>query len=205
MLPLAPDGFAAPPARMASIDEVGRGAGCLPVVAAAVVWSYDPATPAERKLMDGIRDSKHLSARKRGRMAEFIREKADAFGVGECSSAEIDEINILRATQLAMRRALDALAVPVDGVLVDGNYFEGWRDTPFRCEVKGDDRFFGIACASIIAKVHRDDLCVSAAERHPEYGWQRNKGYITPEHIAALREHGATPEHRLTFVRKFTQ
>jgi ribonuclease HII len=181
---------AAVPHPVAGVDEAGRGPWAGPVVAAAVI--LPPAdVPA------GIDDSKRLSRRRRAELFEEIRDKA-LVGIGEASVREIDTLNILQATLLAMRRAVDALTILPAHVLVDGNRLP---DLPCATQavVKGDSRSLSIAAASIIAKVTRDRSMRELADAFPGYGWERNAGYGTKEHAEALRRIGPTPHHRHSF------
>lgn len=176
---------------MAGVDEAGRGPLVGPVVAAAVI--LDPRHP-----ISGLNDSKVLSAATRERLFDEILAKALCSAVGHASVAEIDELNILQATLLAMRRAVLALRLPPKLVLVDGNRVP---ILPMRCEavVKGDALVPAISAASILAKVTRDRWCTQYDGLFPVYGFARHKGYGTVEHLAALRQHGACPEHRRSF------
>ena len=178
--------------RLAGVDEVGRGPLVGNVVAAAVM--LDPAKP-----IDGLTDSKKLTARKREALSALIRERALAFSVAEASAAEVDEFNIYHATHLAMRRAIDGLAPAAEYLLVDGNRLPG-HALPGQAVVKGDARHAAIAAASILAKVARDAQMVSLDMRYPEYGFARHKGYPTKEHLAALATHGPLSEHRRSFA-----
>ncbi|APX91868.1 ribonuclease HII [Halomonas sp. 1513] len=177
--------------RLAGVDEVGRGPLVGSVVAAAVI--LDPARPIE-----GLNDSKALSAKRREALDAEIRERALAFAVAEASATEIDELNIYHATHLAMRRAIDALAPAAEYLLVDGNRLPG-HHVPGQAVVKGDARHPAIAAASILAKVARDADMAALDARHPDYGFARHKGYPTREHLAALERLGALPEHRRSF------
>ncbi|HEY4546886.1 MAG TPA: ribonuclease HII [Pedomonas sp.] len=172
------------------IDEAGRGPLAGPVVAAAVILDVD-------RLPCGIHDSKTLSRPKREALMEAILEQA-IVGVGEASAAEIDEINILQATFLAMRRAVEALPIPPAVALVDGNRAPR-LEMPCHTVVKGDATCLSIAAASIVAKVTRDRIMDRLAAEHPGFGWERNAGYGTAEHIEALRQIGPTPHHRRSF------
>jgi ribonuclease HII len=176
----------------AGVDEVGRGPLAGDVVAAAVI--LDPDNPIE-----GLRDSKKLSEKKRLALVPLIRERALAWSVARASVAEIDEINILQASLLAMHRAVSSLSVQPGYVLVDGNRTPRWH---YACEavVKGDDRVPAIAAASILAKVQRDSELVALDALYPEYGFAAHKGYPTPQHLRALRQFGATPVHRSSFA-----
>ena len=181
----------------AGVDEVGRGPLAGPVVCAAVILSFE-----EARRIPGIDDSKKLSPKKREQLAALIRERARAWAVAEVSNEVIDEINILQATRLCMKRAVEALEISADVVLVDGNMTLDIA-LPQRAFVKGDARIASIGAASILAKVHRDALMRAFAERYPGYGFERNMGYGTAAHIAAIREVGICPIHRRTFVTKF--
>jgi ribonuclease HII len=178
--------------RIAGVDEVGRGPLAGPVVAAAVI--LDPERPIE-----GLRDSKKLSEKRRESLFDEIRERSLAWALGVCSPDEIDTLNILQASMTAMARAVNALSIVPDLVQVDGNRCP---DIPHAVEaiVGGDDSIAAISAASIIAKVTRDRDMLLLHERHPAYGFDRHKGYPTPAHLAALREHGALPEHRRSFA-----
>ncbi|WP_444999819.1 ribonuclease HII [Halomonas mongoliensis] len=178
--------------RLAGVDEVGRGPLVGAVVAAAVI--LDPARPIE-----GLTDSKALSAKRREALDSEIRERALAFAVAEASAAEVDALNIYHATHLAMRRAIDALAPAAEYLLVDGNRLPG-HHLPGQAVVKGDARHPAIAAASILAKVARDAQMLALDARHPDYGFARHKGYPTREHLAALERLGALPEHRRSFA-----
>ena len=178
------------------VDEVGMGALCAPVVAAAVL-----VRPHTRKIK-GVRDSKTLSVRQRERLVDEIKERSLAWGVGAASVAEIERLNIRNAAHLAMRRALHRLP-PFDHVLVDGQKISGIEQHigPYTPIVKGDASSYAIACASVVAKVTRDRLMARLALRYPGYGWEHNAGYATRDHVAGLREHGVTPFHRRTYQR----
>lgn len=181
---------------IAGLDEVGRGPWAGPVLAAAVV--LDPARlPAD--LAEGLDDSKRLSPKRRAALAEAIRAVAPA-GLGAASVAEIDRLNILQASHLAMRRALADLALPVDFCLIDGNRMPGDLPCPARLIVGGDGLSLSIAAASIVAKVARDALMVDLAQQFPAYGWQHNMGYGTATHRQALQMWGVTPHHRRSFA-----
>lgn len=177
---------------LAGVDEVGRGPLIGSVVAAAVI--LDPQAPIE-----GLTDSKKLTARKREQLDVQIRERALAFAVAEASAAEIDTLNIYHATHLAMRRAIDALIPAAEYLLVDGNRLPG-HALPGQAVVKGDARHPAIAAASILAKVARDAQMAELDLRYPEYGFARHKGYPTKEHLAALEAHGPLAEHRKSFA-----
>ncbi len=174
------------------VDEVGRGPLAGPVVAAAVI--LDP-----EDIPEGLNDSKKLSEKKRQTLYGLIQEKALAVSIAEATVAEIDEINILQASMLAMRRAVEGLEVKPSGALVDGNRDPG-LGMPTRTLIKGDGRSLSIAAASIIAKVFRDDLMKKLDSEFPDYGWAQNAGYGVAKHLAALRLVGATRHHRRTFA-----
>ena len=178
---------------VAGIDEAGRGPLAGPVVAAAVVF------PASYRPIRGVRDSKLLSPAARLRLAVLVRERALAVGVGAASVHEIDSLNIRRATILAMRRALDRLSVRPAHILVDGLPVPE-LGAPHEAIVDGDALCHSIAAASIIAKTVRDRLMQRLAQYHPAYAWVTNMGYGTPEHLAALAEHGFTAHHRKSFA-----
>ena len=177
------------------VDEAGRGPLAGPVCAAAVILPEHLEIP-------GLTDSKKLSDKKRRELFPIIQEQAVAYGIGLASEAEIDEINILQATFLAMRRALDQLSVKPEIALIDGN-----RETdfglPVKTVVKGDSLSTNIAAASVLAKVTRDNIMVELAETYPEYGFEIHKGYGTKAHYEALRQYGPCPIHRKTFLKKF--
>ena len=177
---------------MAGVDEVGRGPLAGPVVAAAVILS-------EKGTIRGLNDSKLLQPEERERLDREIRRRAICCSVAEASVEEIDRFNILRAALLAMRRAVEGLVQQPSIVLVDGNQRPELA-MPVRTVVGGDARVRAISAASIIAKVHRDRLLTALHEEHPEYGFDGHKGYSTPEHLAALREHGACRHHRRSFA-----
>jgi ribonuclease HII len=177
----------------AGCDEAGRGCLAGPVVAAAVI--LNPDNP-----IIGLNDSKQLTERKRELLRPQIEEKALAWAVGMVSNEEIDRINILKASFLAMHRALDQLRVRPELIAVDGNRFTPYPPVPHVCMVKGDARFMHIAAASILAKTHRDDIMIELHRAHPHYGWDRNKGYPTREHRSGIRQHGITPFHRMSFT-----
>lgn len=179
--------------KIAGVDEAGRGPLCGPVYAAAVI--LDPARP-----IDGLNDSKKLSEKKREALAPLIRERALAWAVGIATVEEIDRLNILHATMLAMRRAVQGLAVPPDQVLVDGNRIPPGLTVPARAIVGGDTSEAAISAASILAKTGRDHEMMALAALYPQYGIAKHKGYPTAEHLAALRIHGPSPIHRRSFA-----
>ena len=176
----------------AGCDEAGRGCLAGPVTAAAVILPPDFHT-------DLINDSKQLTERQREQLRPVIEREALAWAVAMVSPQEIDRMNILRASITAMHRALDQLSVRPEGILVDGNRFYPYQDIPHTTIVKGDGKMLCIAAASILAKTHRDELMRRLHEEFPQYGWDRNKGYPTPDHRAAIAAHGVTPYHRHTF------
>jgi ribonuclease HII len=180
------------PGLVAGVDEAGRGPLAGPVVAAAVI--LDPDRPIR-----GLADSKVLTPAKRDKLYDQIRAKALCCAVGEASVEEIDEINILQATMLAMRRAVEGLRLTPARVLVDGNRLPVLR-VPSEAIVKGDALVKSISAASILAKVHRDRLCLQLDALHPGYGFAGHKGYATAEHLAALRAQGACIAHRRSFA-----
>lgn len=177
---------------IAGIDEAGRGPLAGSVVAAAVILPVDHG-------IVGIRDSKKLSAKKRIELAKAIRQQAIAWGLGSASREEIDALNILNATMLAMRRAIEYLQEPPELILVDGNKVP---DTNIPCQaiVRGDSHIEVIAAASILAKVARDEEMLQLHDQYPQYGFDRHKGYPTVAHIDALNKYGACQEHRQSFA-----
>lgn len=179
------------PAPVAGIDEAGRGPWAGPVVAAAVILD-------RANVPDGLNDSKKLTARRRGGLFDSIRASARV-GVGIGTVQEIDRINIARANDLAMARALDDLGAAPGFVLIDGNWVPRDLTPPARAIPKGDGLSLSIAAASIIAKVTRDRIMADLATRHPGYGWETNQGYGTVAHRAALQRQGVTPHHRRSF------
>ncbi|MFO1211621.1 RNase HII [Paenacidovorax caeni] len=181
-----------PPGLVAGVDEAGRGPLAGPVVAAAVILD-------DQRPIAGLADSKKLSPARREALFDEIRAHALCFSIAEASVEEIDRLNILQATLLAMRRAVQGLRLKPVMVLVDGNRLPV-LDVPAEAIVKGDARVQAISAASILAKVHRDRWCAQLHERYPQYGFAGHKGYGTAAHMAALRAHGACPEHRRTFA-----
>ena len=180
------------PGLTAGVDEAGRGPLAGPVVAAAVI--LDDLQPIK-----GLNDSKLLTPRTRERLFDEIHAKALCFCIAQASVEEIDTLNILQATMLAMRRAVEGLRLRPHKVLVDGNRIPILKIAA-EAIIGGDAKIQSISAASILAKVHRDRLCLELHERHPQYGFHDHKGYSTPVHLAALREHGACPEHRRSFA-----
>ena len=183
--------------QIAGVDEAGRGPLAGPVVAAAVLWSDDYR-------VEGLTDSKKLSHRQRESLRLELESLLPAghWAVGSASPAEIDEVNILQATYLAMHRAIAQLQPSPTLLLVDGNRFKAYPGIEHRCEVKGDARFQAISAASIFAKTERDRLMTALHEEFPHYGWDRNMGYPSPGHRAAIEAHGPSPWHRRSFAWK---
>lgn len=177
----------------AGCDEAGRGCLAGSVFAAAVILPPD----YENELLN---DSKKLTDRKRKQLREIIEHDAVDWAVGIVEPGEIDEINILNASILAMHRALDKLKVRPEAMIVDGNRFKPYRDLPYTTIVKGDGKYLSIAAASILAKTYRDDYMDRLAEDYPQYDWKCNKGYPTKKHRQAIRECGITPFHRRSFT-----
>ena len=175
------------------VDEAGRGPLCGPVVAAACILPVG-------LVIEGLNDSKKLTAKKREALFDVIREKAIAYAIAEGSVEEINATNILEADLLAMRRAIAALQVPAQVALIDGNIS---RDFPIPAQavVKGDAISMSIAAASILAKVHRDRLCIELDAQYPQYGIAKHKGYGTKDHMTALRKYGPAPIYRTKFIR----
>lgn len=190
------DGFYADGVQViCGVDEAGRGPLAGPVCAATVILPPHLEIP-------GLTDSKKLTDKKRRELFPIIQEQAIAWGIGWASEKEIDEINILQATFLAMERAMEQLSVKPDLALIDGNREKDFS-IPVKTVVKGDSLSMNIAAASILAKVSRDDLMVKLAEEYPQYQFEVHKGYGTKAHYAALTEHGASPVHRMSFLKKF--
>lgn len=176
----------------AGCDEAGRGCLAGDVYAAAVILPDDYHHPL-------LNDSKQLTEKRRESLRPIIERDAVAWAVGIVTAAEIDRINILKASILAMHRALDGLTVRPGAVIVDGNRFIPYGDLPWTTFVKGDGRFANIAAASILAKTHRDEAMRRLHEQYPQYGWDINKGYPTRSHREAIARYGTTPHHRMTF------
>ena len=177
------------------VDEAGRGPLAGPVCAAAVILP-------EGTVIEGLDDSKKLSEKKRELLFDVIKEKATAFGIAFASVEEIEEFNILGATYLAMTRAVEQLSVKPDYVLIDGNRFPPQIKTDEECVIKGDAKSMSIAAASILAKVTRDRLLLEYAEKYPQYGFKKHKGYGTKLHVEAIKEFGITEIHRPSFLKK---
>ena len=176
----------------AGCDEAGRGCLAGSVYAAAVILPEDYQN-------DLLNDSKQLTEKKRYLLREIIERDAVAWAVGIVTPEEIDKINILNASILAMHRALDQLKVRPEVVIVDGNRFKPYRDLPHTTIVKGDGKYLSIAAASILAKTYRDDYMNQLAEEYPQYDWKSNKGYPTKKHREAIKAHGITPYHRKSY------
>lgn len=176
----------------AGCDEAGRGCLAGPVYAAAVILPDDFSHPL-------LNDSKQLTERQRDKLRPIIEAEAVAWGIGICECTEIDQINILNASILAMHRALDALAVRPGAIIVDGNRFKDYGDVPWQTFVKGDARFANIAAASVLAKTHRDEAMRRLHDLYPCYAWNVNKGYPTKAHRNAIAQYGPSPMHRMTF------
>jgi ribonuclease HII len=177
--------------RVAGVDEVGRGPLAGPVTAAAVI--LDPA-----QIPEGLNDSKKLTAKARARIAALIHEQAEV-SIAHACVEEIDRLNILRASHLAMERAVAALSPPPDFVLIDGSMIPRGLALPSAAVVRGDGRSVSIAAASIVAKIARDRIMVDLAQQHPGYGWETNAGYPSKSHRLALQNLGVTPHHRRSF------
>ncbi|MBK8489868.1 MAG: ribonuclease HII [Saprospirales bacterium] len=176
----------------AGCDEAGRGCLAGPVVAAAVILPKDFE-------LESLNDSKQLSERRRDMLRPIIEEQALAWAVAFVEPKEIDRINILKASFLAMHRAVQQLKLQPELLLIDGNRFTPYPGIPHHCFVKGDGRFLSIAAASVLAKTYRDAYMVELARQFPEYRWEENKGYPTQAHRDALKVHGSTPHHRKSF------
>ena len=177
----------------AGCDEAGRGCLAGSVYAAAVILPPN----YENELLN---DSKQLSERKRYLLRSIIENDAVAWAVGVVTAEEIDKINILNASILAMHRALDALKVQPEAIIVDGNRFKPYKDVPYTTIVNGDGKYLSIAAASILAKTYRDDYMKTIAEEYPQYDWKSNKGYPTNKHRAAIKKYGISPYHRKSFT-----
>lgn len=173
-------------------DEAGRGPLAGPVVAGAVILPKGFSHPL-------LNDSKQLSEKHRNELRSVIEEEALAFGVGILDHAEIDEINILNASFKAMHLAIDQMSLKPEFIIVDGNRFKPYKEVPFECVVKGDSKYNEIAAASILAKTYRDEIMQQLHEEYPAYQWNKNKGYPTLKHREAIKLHGPTPYHRLSF------
>ena len=176
----------------AGCDEAGRGCLAGSVYAAAVIFPADYQN-------EELNDSKQLTDKKRHQLREIIERDAVAWAVGVVTPEEIDKINILNASFLAMHRALDQLKVRPEAIIVDGNRFKQYGEVHHTCIVKGDAKYLSIAAASILAKTYRDDYMDGLAEEYPQYDWKSNKGYPTKKHREAIRQYGVTPYHRMSY------
>ena len=176
----------------AGCDEAGRGCLAGSVFAAAVILPPDFYHPL-------LNDSKQMTERRRNELRAIIEREALAWSVQEVTAERIDQINILNASIEGMNLALKALSIKPEFIVIDGNRFKTDLDTPYRTIVKGDGKYANIAAASVLAKTHRDEYMMRLAEEYPMYGWAKNKGYPTREHRLAIREHGLSPYHRLSF------
>jgi ribonuclease HII len=176
----------------AGCDEAGRGCLAGPVAAAAVILAEDFRHPL-------LNDSKQLTEKQRNELRIVVEEEALSWAVAMVEPTEIDKVNILNASFLAMHRALDQLKLRPEHILVDGNRFNPYAEVPFDCMIKGDSRFCSIAAASVLAKTHRDEYMKHQAERFPQYEWKSNKGYPTKKHRLAILEFGVTDLHRKSF------
>ncbi len=176
----------------AGLDEVGRGCLAGPVVAAAVILPPNYHHPQ-------LTDSKQLSRTVREKIQLELKNEALAWAIAEVSNQQIDQINILKASFLAMHQAISQLSITPAHLLIDGNRFTPYPFVPHTCIVKGDTKYFSIAAASVLAKTYRDELMEQLAKDYPHYGWSQNVGYPTPQHKRAIQQHGLTPYHRLSF------
>lgn len=176
----------------AGTDEAGRGCLSGPVVAAAVILPQD----FQHELLN---DSKQLSEKKRRELRPYIEENALAYGVSFIHQEEVDELNVLQASITGMHRSIEQLNVAPEFIIVDGNKFKPFKETPHQTIVKGDAKFMSIAAASVLAKTYRDEYMEKIHKEFPEYNWKKNKGYPTKEHREAIRKHGATLYHRKSF------
>ena len=176
----------------AGCDEAGRGCLAGPVIAAAVILPENFTHPL-------LNDSKKINEKNRYLLREEIEACAISYAIGIIDNRGIDKINILRASIMAMHKALDSLKMLPDHIIIDGNKFTKYKNIPHQCIVKGDSKYYSIAAASILAKTYRDDIMNDLHQIHPEYNWKRNKGYPTKEHRQAIKNFGTTPFHRLSF------
>ena len=176
----------------AGCDEAGRGCLAGPVVAASVILKKDANYPE-------LNDSKQLTEKKRMQLRELVMNEALSYGIGIVTAQEIDEINILNASFLAMHRAIDQLTIRPELLLIDGNRFNPYKKIKHVCIVGGDAKYQSIAAASILAKTTRDMMMVEYGEHYPVYNWKKNKGYPTSQHKQAIADYGTTPLHRMTF------
>ena len=176
----------------AGCDEAGRGCLAGPVVAAAVILPKNYTHPL-------LNDSKKITEKRRYELRKEIEESAIAYAVGILDNNKIDEINILKASIMAMHKALDSLKIKPEHIIIDGNKFYKYGSIPHQCIIKGDSKYYSIAAASILAKTYRDDIMNELHQQYPKYNWKKNKGYPTKEHRQAIKEIGTTPFHRMTF------
>ncbi|MBP3714563.1 MAG: ribonuclease HII [Phocaeicola sp.] len=176
----------------AGCDEAGRGCLAGAVYAAAVILPKDFEN-------EELNDSKQLTEKQRYKLREVIEQNALAWAVGVVSPEEIDKINILNASFLAMHRAINSLKIRPEFLLIDGNRFNKYKDIPYQTIVKGDGKYLSIAAASILAKTYRDDYMNKLDQKYPQYDWKDNKGYPTKKHRQAIRDYGVTPYHRMTY------
>ena len=176
----------------AGCDEAGRGCLAGPVVAAAVILPQNFTHPL-------LNDSKKINEKNRYLLRKEIEETAISYAIGIIDNKGIDEINILKASIMAMHKALDSLKIVPKHIIIDGNKFIKYKEIPYQTIVKGDAKYYSIAAASILAKTYRDDIMNELHLKHPEYNWKQNKGYPTKEHRQAIKENGTTPYHRMTF------
>lgn len=177
------------------VDEAGRGCGSGPVVAGAVILPQD-FTHSK------LRDSKKMTKLQREEVFQYIKEKSIAWSFGISSPGEIDQYNILKATMMAMNRAISSLKIKPDYLIIDGNQFTNETDINYSTIVKGDSKYISIAAASVIAKVTRDNIMQELHNNYPQYGWKNNMGYLTKEHLEAVKIHGLCEHHRKTFTFK---
>jgi len=185
----------------AGIDEVGRGCLAGPVVSAAVILPKE----LSEEFKNSVRDSKKLTEKRRKIAFELIKKEAIDYSIGFISSEVIDKHNILQSTFMSMHKALYGLKVMPEHILVDGNTFDCWENINYDCIIKGDDKFYSIAAASIVAKVTRDEYMKELHEKYPSYGWDSNKGYGSKTHRDVIISEGITEFHRITFLRNILQ
>ena len=176
----------------AGCDEAGRGCLAGPVFAAAVILPPD-------FFSEELNDSKQLTEKQRYKLRPLIEKEAISWSIGSYNNLEIDGVNILNASIFSMHRALNQLSVIPQHIIVDGNRFKPFKDIPYTTVIQGDGKYLSIAAASVLAKTYRDDYMLALHEKHPEYGWDRNKGYPTAFHREALKKYGITPFHRMSF------
>jgi len=176
----------------AGCDEAGRGCLAGPVVAAAVILPLDFTHPL-------LNDSKKINEKNRYLLRKEIEETAISYAIGIIDNKGIDEINILKASIMAMHKALDSLKTVPEHIIIDGNKFIKYKEIPHQTIVKGDSKYYSIAAASILAKTYRDDIMSELHQTYPQYNWKQNKGYPTKEHRQAIKEFGTTPYHRMSF------